>query len=62
VLTVNACFERSVNTQACFGFWRGCYRVMSDWFGTYSTGEALEAGLDLEMLVDSRLSRLSLWF
>ncbi|OQO06603.1 hypothetical protein B0A48_08388 [Cryoendolithus antarcticus] len=27
--------------------WKGL--VMSDWFGTYSTSEALQAGLDLEM-------------
>lgn len=27
--------------------WKGC--VMSDWFGTYSTSEAINAGLDLEM-------------
>ena len=27
--------------------WKGC--VMSDWFGTYSTTEAINAGLDLEM-------------
>lgn len=29
--------------------------VMSDWFGTYSTSEALKAGLDLEMPGPSRL-------
>lgn len=27
--------------------WKGC--VMSDWYGTYSTSEAINAGLDLEM-------------
>ena len=27
--------------------WQGC--VMSDWYGTYSTSEAINAGLDLEM-------------
>ncbi|KAH6682204.1 glycoside hydrolase superfamily [Plectosphaerella plurivora] len=33
--------------------WKGL--VMSDWFGTYSTAEALNAGLDLEMPGPSRL-------
>lgn len=32
--------------------WKGL--VMSDWFGTYSTAEALNAGLDLEMPGPSR--------
>ncbi|KAJ5389241.1 uncharacterized protein N7496_000309 [Penicillium cataractarum] len=33
--------------------WKGL--VMSDWFGTYSTAESLNAGLDLEMPGPSRL-------
>ncbi|KAH7176383.1 glycosyl hydrolase family 3 N terminal domain-containing protein [Dactylonectria macrodidyma] len=33
--------------------WRGL--VMSDWFGTYSTAESLNAGLDLEMPGPTRL-------
>ncbi|KAL2783023.1 putative beta-glucosidase K [Aspergillus keveii] len=33
--------------------WQGL--IMSDWFGTYSTSEALDAGLDLEMPGPSRL-------
>ncbi|CEN61029.1 hypothetical protein ASPCAL07698 [Aspergillus calidoustus] len=33
--------------------WQGL--IMSDWFGTYSTSEALNAGLDLEMPGPSRL-------
>ncbi|KAH2732912.1 hypothetical protein KXW77_003149 [Aspergillus fumigatus] len=33
--------------------WKGL--IMSDWFGTYSTAEALNAGLDLEMPGPTRL-------
>lgn len=41
--------ENRILAEVLRGEWRWNGLVMGDWFGTYSTSEAINAGLDLEM-------------
>lgn len=41
--------EHAILSETLRGEWKWKGLVMSDWFGTYSTSDAVNAGLDLEM-------------
>ncbi|GJC92016.1 betaglucosidase [Colletotrichum higginsianum] len=51
---VHAAESKAILQDILRGEWGWDGLVMSDWFGTYSTAEAIKAGLDLEMPGPSR--------
>ncbi|GKT41948.1 putative beta-glucosidase I [Colletotrichum spaethianum] len=54
VNNVHAAENKQILQDILRGEWKWDGLVMSDWFGTYSTSEAIKAGLDLEMPGPSR--------